>query len=153
MDHKVLKARIFRLDRLDAGNHLSRGSTKPSLLRNAVLQQRRAGWRARRAPDATLLVCIAHKAERREPFKALVMRRLEPADRLFTAVGQIDAGAPDHVLAELLILASLETGCVVSANHVIQNFLAVKSYHCLQTILRHELYGFAACNRHPNLDR
>src|SRR6516162_10782369 len=120
MDHKVLKAWIFRLDRLDAGNHLSRGSTKPGLLRNAVLQQRRAGGRARRAPDATLLVGIAHKAKRREPFKALVMRRLEPADRLFTAVGQIDAGAPDHVLAELFILASLETSCVVSANYVIK---------------------------------
>src|SRR5260370_877253 len=53
------------------------------------------------APGAAFFVGVAHEAERREPFETLVVRRFQPADRLFLAVGEVDAGARDHVLAEL----------------------------------------------------
>src|ERR1043166_3137520 len=38
----------------------------------------------------------------REPFVAFVVRRLDLADRLLLRVGEVNAGAPDHVLAEAL---------------------------------------------------
>src|SRR5712692_26585 len=144
VDHEVLETGIFRRDRLDAVNHLRRWAAEPRPLRNAVLQRGRARGRAGRAPDTAVLVGIAHEAERREPLEALVMRGLEPAHRLLAAVGEIDAGAPDHVLAQLLLAAVLATGRVVGAHHVVEDFLAVEGHHRLQTVLRHQLDGLAA---------
>src|SRR5207302_5034115 len=153
MDHEAIEPGIFRLDRLDPVDHFGRRAAKPRLLSNSIPQRRRAGTCAGRTPGAPLLVGVTHKAEWREPFESLVMRRLEPPYRLVAALGQINAGAPNHVLAELLILAALLTGSVVSANDIVQDFLAVKRDHGFETVLRHELNGFAAGDRHPNLDR
>src|ERR1700688_4545239 len=83
MDHEIFEAGVFRLDRFDAVDDLARRAAEPRLLLHPLAQ----GWHcrgcARGAPGATLRVGVAHKAERREPFIALVMRRFEAADRLF----------------------------------------------------------------------
>src|SRR5262249_52409570 len=153
MNHEGPEARIFRRDRLDAVNHLRRRSAKPGLLRNTIFQRGRARRRARRAPDAAMLVRIADEAERREPLETLVMCGLEVPHRLFAAAGQIDTGAPNHVLAQLFVATMLETGHVIGANHIVENFLPVERYHRVQTKLRHQLYGLAARDRHPDLHR
>ena len=153
MNHKTVETRIFCFDRFDAANNLARRSAEPGFLIDAVAQRRGAGGRARRAPGSTLLVGVTHKAERREPFKPFVVRRLKPADRFLATVGKIDAGAPNHVLAEFLVLAAFEAGSVISADNVIQNLFAIERDHGLETVLGHELDGFAAGNGHPNLDR
>src|ERR1700751_5763985 len=103
MNHKTIKTGIFRFDRLDARNHLARRSTEPGLLGNAIAQRRGAGGGARGAPGSALPVGVTHEAERREPFESLVVRGFKPANGFLAAVGQIDAGTPDHVLAELFI--------------------------------------------------
>src|SRR6516162_5322499 len=85
--------------------------------------------RAGRAPSPTLFVGVAHKAERRKPLVALVMRRLEAADRLLLGVGEIDARTPDHVLAKPLRTAVPGAGGMISADHVVEDLLAVQCNH------------------------
>src|SRR3954452_10951018 len=82
VNHEVLEARIFRLDRLDALDDVLGRSAEPGLLRDAVGKLGRARRRARRAPGAALLVGVAHETERREPLVAFVMGRLDLAHRL-----------------------------------------------------------------------
>src|SRR4051794_41151779 len=118
MDHEVLKAGIFCLDRLDPLDDLGGFAAEPGLLLYAFAQARDRGRRTRRAPSPALLVGVAHEAERRKPLVALVMRRFELADRLFLAVGEVDAGTPDHVLPELDRPAMLQTRIVEGAHHV-----------------------------------
>src|ERR1043166_1294144 len=113
----MLEAGVFRLDRLDAVDDVRGRAAEPRLLLHAVAQRGYACGRARRAPGAALLVGVAHEAERREPFVALVVRRLDLADRLLLRVGEIDAGAPDHVLAERDRPAVLVAGRGGSAPH------------------------------------
>src|SRR5262245_39533995 len=110
MDHEVLKPGILVGDRSDAIDHLAGRTAEPGLLVDAVPQRRRARGRPGRPPGATPLVGIAHEAERREPLETLVVRGLEPLDCFGLAVGEVDAGAPDHVLAELLRAAVLLAG-------------------------------------------
>src|SRR5580704_7913212 len=121
MDHEILEAGIFGFDRLDTLDHLLGSTAEPRLLLHPLAQGRDARRRAGAAPGATVLVGVADKAERREPFVALVMRRFEAADRLFLAVGEIDAGAPDHVLAERSIAAVFLTRLVESLHHVVED--------------------------------
>src|SRR5882724_3131635 len=90
VDHEVLEAGIFRLDRLDALDDVLRRAAEPGLLLHAFRQCRDLRRRAGRTPGAALLVGIAYEAERREPLVALVMRRLDPAHRLHFAVGEIE---------------------------------------------------------------
>src|ERR1043166_9018409 len=113
----MLEAGFFRLDRLDAVDDVRGRAAEPRLLLHTVAQRGHPGWRARRAPGAALLVGVAHEAERREPFVALVVRRLDLADRLFLRVGEVDALAPDHVLAERDRPAVLVAGGVERAYH------------------------------------
>src|SRR5207248_8839016 len=112
MDHEILEAGVFRLDRFDTVDDLPRRAAEPRLLLYPFAQGRHCRGRAGGAPGAAVLVGVAYEAERREPFVALVMRRFEAADRLFLGVGEIDAGAPGHVLAELPVAPVLETGLV-----------------------------------------
>src|SRR5215471_4587271 len=70
VDHEILEPGISRRDRLDAVDHIGRRAAEPRLLRDAVLEPRRARGRAGRAPGAPLLVGITHEAERREPLEA-----------------------------------------------------------------------------------
>src|SRR5437016_5929369 len=77
MDHEILEAGVSRLDRFDAVDDLTRGAAEPRLLLHPLAQGRHCGGRARGAPGAAVLVGVADKAERREPFVALVMRRFE----------------------------------------------------------------------------
>src|SRR4051812_38898822 len=98
MDHEVFEAGIFRLDRFDAVDYLPRRAAEPSFLLDAVAQGRDRRRRAGRAPGAPLLVGVTDNAERREPFEALVVGCLAPADRFVLALGEVDAGAPYHVL-------------------------------------------------------
>ena len=72
-----------------------------------------------------MLVGVADKAERREPFVALVMRRLDPAHCLLLGVGQIEPCTPDHVLAELLWAAMSGAGGMIGAHHIVEDLLAV----------------------------
>src|SRR5262245_24000208 len=102
VDHEGLEARILVGDRPDAVDHVARRAAEPRLLRDAVAQRRHPCRRAGRAPGAAVLVSVADEAERREPLVALVVRRLDPANGFLLAVGEVEAGAPDHVLAELL---------------------------------------------------
>src|SRR5689334_4467697 len=153
VDHEVLQPGILRGDRLDAVDHLGGRAAEPGLLRDAVGEPRRARRRPGRAPGAPFLVRVAHEAERREPLEALVVRRLEPAQRLGMAVGEVDAGAPDHVLAELFRPAMLVAGRMIGAHDVVEDLLAVERHHRLEAVLRHQLDGLAAGDRHPDVDR
>src|SRR5262249_55184110 len=128
-------------------------AAEPSFLIDAVAQRRGAGRRARRAPGPALLVGIAHEAERREPFEPFVVRGLKPANSFLAAIGQIDAGTPNHVLAELFVLTAFEISGLIGTNNVIENLFAVERDHGFEAVLRHEVDGLAAGNRHPNLDR
>src|SRR6516225_10776513 len=119
MNHKAIKSGIFRFDRLDARYHLGRRSAEPGLLINAITQRRGAGRRAGRTPGSALLVGVTHEAEWREPFESFVVRGFEPANGFLAAVSQVNAGAPDHVLAKLLVLATLEIGSVIGADDII----------------------------------
>src|SRR5712672_561687 len=153
VDHEILEAGIFRLDRFDAVDDLCRRAAEPRLLLHPLAQGRHRRGRAGRPPGTALLVGVAHKAERREPFVALVMRRLEAADRLFLGVGEIDAGAPDHVLTELCRPIVAMTRVMKCAHDVVENFLAVQCHHRLEAVLRHHVDRAAAGDRHPYLDR
>src|SRR6186997_1627981 len=82
MDHEVLEAGILRLDRLDALDHVLGRSAEPGLLRDTLGERGDFCGRTRRSPRAAVLVGVTHEAERREPFVALVMRRLDAAHRL-----------------------------------------------------------------------
>src|SRR5262245_42145338 len=126
MDHEVLEARVLGLDRLDALDDMGRRPAEPGLLLDAVGQRRRARRGARRAPRPSLLVGVAHEPERREPLVPLVVRRLDPALRLFRRVCQIEPRAPDHVLAELLLLAVLRARVPVGVDDVVEDLLAVQ---------------------------
>src|SRR4051812_30918142 len=103
MHHVILEAGVLRLDRLDAVDDLAGRAAEPRLLGDAVAQRRDLRRRPGRAPCPALLVGIAYEAERREPLVAFVVRRLDAADRLLLVARQIEAGAPDHVLAQLLL--------------------------------------------------
>src|SRR5262249_40546255 len=103
VNHEVFQPGILGLDRTDAVDHLAGRAAEPRLLLHAVADRRDPRGCARGAPDAALLVGVAHEAERREPLVALVVRRLAPPDRLFLAGGNVEPRAPDHVLAELLL--------------------------------------------------
>src|SRR4051812_42864997 len=54
MDHEVLEAWIFRLDRLDAVDHLLRWAAEPRLLLYAFGERRNFRRRAGRPPSAAL---------------------------------------------------------------------------------------------------
>src|SRR5712664_3831961 len=151
MDHEVLEPRIFRLDRLDAFDDVRGRAAEPRLLRDALGEVRHARGRARRAPRAALLVGVAHEAERREPLVALVVRRLDAALGLLGRVGEIEPGAPDHVLAELLGMPVLGAGVAVRLHHVVEDLLAVEGYHGLEVLAGHVVDGLAARDRHPDL--
>src|SRR5438445_5627452 len=103
MDHEVLEPGILGRDRLDPVDHVRRRPTEPRLLLDAVGERRHARGCARRTPRAAVLVGVAHEPERREPLVALIVRRLDTALGLLGRVGQIEPGAPDHVLTELLL--------------------------------------------------
>src|SRR5258707_11724724 len=153
VDHEVLEAGIFGRDRLDAVDHVAGRAAEPRLLGDAVGERGRARRRPGRAPGAALLVGVAHEAERREPLVALVVRGLDLARRFRFAVGEIDAGTPDHVLAELLALAILRARGLIGAHAVAQDLLAVDRHHRLEAVLRHHVDRLAARDRHPDLDR
>src|SRR5215472_5936512 len=126
VNHEVLEARVLCLDRFDALDHKLGRAAEPGLLLDAVLEARRARGRARGAPGAALLVGVAHEAEGREPFVALVVRGLYAPDRLFRGIGEINAGTPDHILTELLLLAMAMASVVVGADDVVEDLLAVE---------------------------
>ena len=130
-----------------------RRAAEPGLLRDPVAQRGHPRRRAGRAPGAAVLVGVAHEAERREPLVALVVRGLELADRFLLAVREVDAGAPDHVLAELLLAAVPLAGGVIGAHDVVQDLLAVERHHRLEAVARHQVDGLAARDRHPDVDR
>src|SRR5215510_15457450 len=118
VDHEVLEPGVLRRDRLDAVDHVRRRTAEPRLLLDPVGERGCARRRARRAPRAPLLVGVAHEAERREPLVALVVRRLHAALGLLGRVGEIQAGAPDDVLAELLAMTVLGARIAIRANDV-----------------------------------
>src|SRR6476646_2632254 len=126
VNHEVFEARVFRLDRLDAVDDLGWGAAEPRLLLHPFPQGRDRSRRSRGAPGAAPLVGVAHKTKRREPLVALVMRRLDPADRLFPAVGEVDAGAPAHVLSQLHRPVVTLAGIVEGAHDVVEDLLAVQ---------------------------
>ena len=109
--------------------------------------------RARRAPGAPVLVGVPHEAEWREPLVALVVRRLDTTDRLLLGAGEIEAGAPDHILAELLVLADLGALRLIGAHHIVEDFFPVQRDHRLEAVLRHHADGLAGGDRHPDLHR
>src|SRR5262249_59789627 len=98
-------------------DHLARRAAEPGLLLHAIADRGDRRRRARRAPGAALVVGITHEAERREPLVAFVVGGLDPADRLLLAVGDVEAGAPDHVLANLLVAAMAGAGGVICPPH------------------------------------
>src|SRR6266851_5331898 len=153
MDHEMLEAGISRRDRFDAVDHLSGWAAEPRLLRDAVAQGRHPRRCARHAPAAPRLVGIAHEAERREPFVALVMRWFDAAHRLRLAVGEEYAGALDDILAETLLPPVLAARRVIGAHHLVEDLLAVQGHHRLEAVTRHHLDRLAAGDRHPDLDR
>src|SRR5437867_4484247 len=152
VDHEVLEPGILRLDRLDSVDDVRGGAAEPRLLRDAVGEIRHARGRARRAPRAAVLVGVPHEPERREPLVALVVRGLDAPLGLLGRVGKIDAGAPDHVLAELLRTAVLGAGVAVRLHDVVEDLLAVERHHGLEILRRHVVDRLAAGDRHPDLD-
>src|SRR5665213_3983253 len=153
VDHEIFEAGIARLDRLDAVDYLVRAAAEPGLLLYPFAQGGDADRGAGGAPGAAVLVGVADKAERREPFEALVVRRLQPADRLFLAVGEVDAGAPHHVLAELHVAAMPVASLVERLDDIVEDLFAVQRHHRLEPPLGHQIAGAAAGDRHENLDR
>src|SRR5258706_3433506 len=137
VDHEVFEARVLRLDGLDAVDDVPGWAAEPRFRRDAVGERRCPRGRAGRAPRAPLLVCVAHEPERREPLVALVVRRLHTPLRFFGRVGEIEARAPDHVLAELLRPAVLRARVAVGLHHVVADLLAVQRDHCLEVLRRH----------------
>ena len=81
------------------------------------------------------------------------MRGLELADGVFLALREVDAGTPDHVLAELLGAAMPFAGGVIGAHDVVQDLFAVERHHRLEAVTRHQVDGLAAGHRHPDVDR
>src|SRR4029453_8973851 len=153
VDHEVLEPRVLRGDRLDALDHVRRRAAEPRLLLDAVGERRRARGRARRAPRAPLLVGVAHEAERREPLVTLVVRGLDAPLGLLGRVGQVEPGAPDHVLAELLLPAVLRARVAVRLHDVVEDLLAVERHHGLEVLAGHVVDRLATGDRHPDLDR
>src|ERR1700730_7041818 len=64
VDHEILEAGVFRLDRFDAVDDLRRRAAEPRLLLHPLAQGRHRRRRARRAPGAALLVGVTHHAVR-----------------------------------------------------------------------------------------
>src|SRR6266850_7007346 len=153
VDHEILKPGVPGFDRLYAIDDLGRGPAEPGLLLHAVTDRGDRSRRTGSAPGAALVVGIAHEAERREPLVALVMCRLDAADGFFLAAGEVQASAPDHVLAELFGPAVAGAGGVILAHDVVEDLLAVQVDHGLEAIARHHVDGPAAGDRHPNIDR
>ena len=81
------------------------------------------------------------------------MRRFAFPDRRLLRIGEIDAGAPDHVFAELSRPIVAMTRVMKRAHDVVENFLAVQCHHRLEAVLRHHVDRAAAGDRHPHLDR
>src|SRR5947208_1176845 len=69
------------------------------------------------------------------------------------AGGDIETGAPDHVLAQLLVPAMAGAGGLVGAHGVVEDLLAVQVDHGLEAVARHHIDGLAAGDRHPDIDR
>src|SRR2546425_10362193 len=153
MDHEVLEPGILGRDRLDPVDHVRRRPTEPRLLLDAVGERRHARGCARRTPRAAVLVGVAHEPERREPLVALIVRRLDTALGLLGRVGQIEPGAPDHVLTELLLTPVLRAGVAIGLHDVVEDLLAVERHHGLEVLARHVVDRFAAGDQHPDLDR
>src|SRR4030095_7525870 len=126
VDHEVFETRILGLDRLDALDDVLRRATEPRLLLDTVGQGRDTRRCARGAPRAPLLVGVADEAERGEPLVALVVGRLDAPLGLLRRVGEIEAGTPDHVLAELLVMPVLGAGIAIGLHDVVENLLAVE---------------------------
>src|SRR3954471_8153657 len=63
MDHEMLEPGIFRLDRLDAVDHLLRRPAEPCLLLYAFRERRDFCGRAGRSPGTALFIGIAHEPE------------------------------------------------------------------------------------------
>src|SRR6516165_4468069 len=128
MDHEILEPRVFRLDRFDAVDYLRRRAAEPRFLLYPVGERGHPRRRPGGAPSAALLVGVTHKAERRKPFVALVMRRLDPPHRLFLGVGEIETRTPDHILAELLHPAVPSASGMIGAHDVVEDLLAIQCH-------------------------
>ena len=90
--------------------------------------------RAGRAPGAALLVGIAHEPERREPLVALVMRRLDAADRLLPGCRRDRARRPRSCPRRAASAGRACAGLVVGAHHVVEDLLAVQRHHRLEAV-------------------
>src|SRR5713226_3500555 len=97
VDHEIFKPWIFGFDRFDAVDDLRWRTAEPRLLIDAIAQRRHPCRRTGRSPGSPVLVGVTHEPEWREPLVALVMGGLDPPDRLFPAVREVNAGPPDHV--------------------------------------------------------
>src|SRR2546425_11289613 len=153
VDHEVLEPRVLGLDRLDPLDDVRGRTAEPRLLLDPLGQRGHARGRARRAPRASVLVRVAHEAEGREPLVALVVRGLDAARGLLRGVGEVEARAPDHVLAELLVVAVLAARVAIGPDHVVEDLLAVEGDHGLEVLAGHVVDGLAAGDGHPDLDR
>src|SRR6516164_4899424 len=132
---------------------MGRRTAEPRLLLYPIGERGHPRRRPGSSPRAALFVGVADKAEWCEPFVALVMRRLDAPYRLFLRIREIEARPPDHVLAELLWAAVPGAGGVIGADHVVEDLLAIQRDHRLKALLRHQIDGLAAGNRHPDLNR
>src|SRR5206468_12680623 len=68
-------------------------------------------------------------------------------------VGEIEPGAPGHVLAELLGPAVLRARVAIRLHDVVEDLLAVERHHGLEVLAGHVVDRLAAGDRHPDLDR
>src|SRR5262249_2006150 len=152
VDHEVLQPLVPGRDGLDAVDDVRGRSAEPRLLLDPVGQGGNARGRARGPPCASLLVGVAHEPEGGEPLVALVVRGLHAPLGLLLRVGQVEPGAPDHVLAQLLLLAVLRAGIAVGLDDVVEDLLAVEGDHGLEVLAGHVVDGLAAGDGHPDLD-
>src|SRR2546425_5444719 len=150
VDHEVLEPRVLGLDRLDPLDDVRGRTAEPRLLLDPLGQRGHARGRARRAPRASVLVRVAHEAEGREPLVALVVRGLDAACGLLRGVGEIEARAPDHVLAELLGATVLRAAVAIGPDHVVEDLLAVEGDHGLEVLAGHVVDRLAARDGHPD---
>src|SRR5712691_10205889 len=87
------------------------------------------------------------------PSRSEGVRAGAPGERFLLVVRQVDAGTPDHVLAELLLAAVPLAGGVIGAHDVVQDLCTVERHHRLETMARHHVDRLAARDRHPDVDR
>src|SRR5262245_12393125 len=137
VDHEVLQPRVLGLDGPEALDDVGRRPAEPGLLPDPLGQRGHRGRRAGRAPRAPLLVGVAHEPKGGEPLVALVVRGLHPARGLLRRVGEIEPGAPDDVLAELLGTAVPSAGVAIGPEHVVEDLLAVEGDHGLEVPAGH----------------